>query len=864
MENKIRLPYGILESRLLLIAVCLSAATCLAAPETAPFAHPRSINPALAPISDAPGLPRVLLIGDSISIGYTLPVREQLKGVANVHRPPTNCGDTAKGLAQMDAWLASGKWDVIHFNFGLHDIKFLDKDGKGALPPAGVQVSSQEGYAKKLTSIVSRLKSTGATLIFATTTPVPAAAAGRRTGDVMQFNETAMKIMRSHGVFVNDLYLLAVTHQNEIQKKRDVHFAKSGYQMLAEQVAAEIKTALLRPRGATSQPPQIPPPPPAPVRCAIYEKRMQWWREARFGCFVHWNPSTVLGNMWHGQQGGGYSEHIQRVCKISMADYKREVVGKFNPIGFNAEEWMSLAKRAGMEYFIITAKHHDGFALYDSKASDYNVVKSTPWGHDPMPELKAAAKRHGIYFGFYYSHAFDWGDPDGPGNDWEWRNPGGDLFLGGIEWWLNNPAKLAEVSSKYVDRKSIPQIRELISNYKPDIMWFDTPSKLPFWENYRILQATRQAGGENLVLNGRLARQGNINYGDYLNTGDRAVEFVDRTEDWEAIPTTNESYGWNPLDTNYKTPEFLTVVLAKAVARGGNILLNIGPMADGRVDPRDVAILEGIGRWMESNSDSIRGCGRAALPVQPWGVITRKKNMLYLHIFDWPKAKNLIIGGLYNTPYKAWILSERSQRNLPICRLNAQDIEILLPERPSGAAHPVIALEFSEAPNGGGTRLVTNTSPVNQLLTYDAEQHRDDGSDTPARFGFGDGKVNRFYVTGWIDTAQRLSWKVRLNEPTRFNVVISYAKGSGDGVYEVRCGDWSAQRLVSNKAVADKTHQDSLGTINLSAGEHVIELRATRIRDGELFRPLDLQLLSGSTAQAGQNAVHIEADLEPL
>ena len=150
---------------------------------------------------------------------------------------------------------------------------------------------------------------------------------------------------------------------------------------------------------------------------ASKDERMKWWHEARFGCFVHWGPSTVLANEWRGQKGGGYAEHIQRVLKISMADYKKEVVEKFNPVKFNADEWIALAKNTGMKYFIVTAKHHDGFAMYDSKVSDYNIVKATPWKHDPMKDLKAACDREGIAFGFYYSHASDWGDEFAPGND---------------------------------------------------------------------------------------------------------------------------------------------------------------------------------------------------------------------------------------------------------------------------------------------------------------------------------------------------------------------------------------------------------------------------------------------------------------
>jgi hypothetical protein len=222
------------------------------------------------------------------------------------------------------------------------------------------------------------------------------------------------------------------------------------------------------------------------------DARLGWWREARFGMFVHWGVYSTLSGTWNGRAYGGYGEHIQRMAKIPIPVYRREVAGTFNPVHFNADEWIRLAKEAGMGYFIITAKHHDGFAMYDSQVSDYNIVKATPFARDPMRELQAACKRHGLKFGFYYSHAFDWGEENGPGNDWDFDNPGGDKLLHGFNWWEKCPEFLPR-ARKYVDEKSIPQILELIRNYDPDILWFDTPHKLPDEENRCIMAAVRRA-----------------------------------------------------------------------------------------------------------------------------------------------------------------------------------------------------------------------------------------------------------------------------------------------------------------------------------------------------------------------------------
>jgi len=199
-----------------------------------------------------------------------------------------------------------------------------------------------------------------------------------------------------------------------------------------------------------------------------HDQRLAWFKDAKFGCFIHWGVSSPAGNEWKGTGGLGYSEHLMRARKIPLAEYKEKLVATFNPLEFNAEEWMKSAKQAGMKYFIITAKHHDGFAMYPSEAYPYDI-RLTPFKRDPMRELREAASKYGIKFGFYYSHAFDWEHPDAPGNDWDYENPGGDKLLHGANWWENYPQFLTN-AEKYVNEKSIPQIKELIRNYHPDIL----------------------------------------------------------------------------------------------------------------------------------------------------------------------------------------------------------------------------------------------------------------------------------------------------------------------------------------------------------------------------------------------------------
>lgn len=227
----------------------LAGSFAAAVAQTAPPAKAPATKAAYAKVADVPGLPRVLLLGDSISIGYTLPVRERLQGRANVHRPAENCGETARGVASLDKWLGDQKWDVIHFNFGLHDVKYLDAAGKLVTPDKGRQVASLAEYEANLRTIVARLKRTGAKLIFATTTPVPAKSSGRVEHDEVRYNAVATRVMQELGVSINDLHAFVKARQDKIQRPNNVHFTDAGSAQLGEVVAERIRGALPAKRG---------------------------------------------------------------------------------------------------------------------------------------------------------------------------------------------------------------------------------------------------------------------------------------------------------------------------------------------------------------------------------------------------------------------------------------------------------------------------------------------------------------------------------------------------------------------------------------------------------------------------------------
>ncbi|MFC1760796.1 alpha-L-fucosidase [Planctomycetota bacterium] len=559
------------------------------------------------------------------------------------------------------------------------------------------------------------------------------------------------------------------------------------------------------------------------------EERLEDWRDARFGCFIHWNASALLGSSWKGKHYRGYGEHIQRMAKIPCEEYRRDVVGKFNPTKFNADEWAQLIRKAGMRYVIITAKHHDGFAVYDSDVSDYDMMEATPFGRDPMAELKAACDKNGLNFGFYYSHAFDWGEPNGAGNDWDYENPGGDrhLFATRQTKWFDVHPEIAPRIRTYVDEKSIPQVVELIKKYDPDFMWFDTPHKLPPEENLRILKAARTTK-PSLVINSRVVSGydgGPKHFGDYASTGDRAVDFPAKDGDWEAIPTTNESYGYSESDRSHKTPEYLVRVLVKAAARGGNVLLNIGPKGDGVIDAADIDILEGIGNWMAINTASIRGTVRTTLPVQAWGESTRKKNTFYLHVFDWPADGVLQLGGFLGKVNKAWLLSDKNQMAIPHERTDSMTIQFEVPEDAPDVASSVIVVEVDDAENVDSYRLISTTQD-NMLRAFD-------GIAVGGKFTYGNGKSTNNGVSGWKHGDQSMTWPVYLSEPGKFKVIAEYKPYKQSNKFIVEAGKATLSDITRSNEKGFIKHD--LGNVHLSSGNQMIKIHCDSIPEGDLM-----------------------------
>ena len=560
---------------------------------------------------------------------------------------------------------------------------------------------------------------------------------------------------------------------------------------------------------------------PDPARDA----RVAWHREARFGAFVHWGVYSEPAGEWKGRKGGTYSEHLMRSLEIPRAVYLEEIAKPFNPTGFDADAWVKLMHDAGMKYLVITAKHHDGVAMYPSKVSAYNLQAVTKFKRDPMAELAAACKKYGLKFGFYYSHAWDWEHPDAVGNFWDYGAPGGDS-----NWWEKRP-DLIPKAGKYIEEKSIPQVRELISMYHPDIVWFDTSSKTPPEMCQRVLKAVR-AADPNVVINSRVCQ---APYGDYRSTADRPAYFPEVSNQWEAIPTTNESYGYKPSDTSHKPPAHFIQLLALATGKGGNILLNIGPRGDGVIDPKDETILRSIGAWMSKNGESIYGCDRSPLPVQPWGAATRKGNRLYLHVFQWPADGKLVVAGLRSNPLGARLLQGGE---VGIRRVNPEDVELTLPAKALDPIDTVLVLDF---PAQIAANKAIRLAPAGGVTT---PLHVMDGRLDGNGIRYGDGKTNRDVTEEWSGRDATVTWTVRVPQTSRFKVIAQYNTVAKDnsGAFVLE----AAQQQLVGKVTPTETpatfRSDPLGELTLSAGEHTLVVRAKEIAGANLMRLRQLEL----------------------
>jgi hypothetical protein len=549
----------------------------------------------------------------------------------------------------------------------------------------------------------------------------------------------------------------------------------------------------------------------------VTARQMQDWREAGFGMFVHWGAYSYLAGAWQGKPVEGYAEHILRKEEIPLAVYRQEVVAKFNPQQFDADEWVNIAKSAGMKYIVITAKHHDGFAMWDSKLTEYDIIDATSFGRDPMRELRDATKKAGLLFGFYYSHAQDWSHPYGQRNsrDFGYEQPQKRGWYKEPEW-----AEYVENSWIYINEKSIPQMEELITGYDPDIMWFDTHAWLPGDMTKVVVERAKELKPD-MIINSR----GTPSIRDYYSTNDRP-EYFQRTDKqyWEAIPTTNDSYGYHAYDKSHKPVSFFVDLLVRSAGRGGNLLMNVGPMGNGEIDPVDVALLKQIGDWLIPNGESIYGAQRTPLAVQAWGDTTVKDNRLYLHVMNWPTSGSLVVGGLKSGVKRASFLTENNAESLEVERLNEMDIVLRVPEQAPDALDTVIVLELDGAIVADDEILLNPSVAGNTLHVFEGQLHG-----KGIRWGGGNTRSN--FIQDWQSSQSTISWAVRANETSRYKLKAHYT-GMKDNVGNVFSIEIAGQSFDATVGKQGKYLEVDAGQVVIPAGSHTLTVKAKTHKPG--------------------------------
>ena len=355
-------------------------------------------------------------------------------------------------------------------------------------------------------------------------------------------------------------------------------------------------------------------------------ERGQLFDQGNYAMFIHWGLYSDLANKYQDKTYYGIGEWIMHgsMAGIPVPEYKK-LAATFHPDKFDAKAIVKLAKDAGMKYIVFTSKHHDGFAMYDSKSNDFNVVQASPFKRDPMKELAEACKEEGIGLGFYYSHYQDWTFPGGS------RGPTTDAE--------GKPATFDD----YFAKKCRPQVEEITTEYGPiEIVWFDTPGSIP--KNYvEELVAMVRKNQPNAMICGRAGH----GLGDYLSLGDMEVPVENKVGLWETVDTTNDSWSFAWYDENWKTPKSILERLIATVARGGTYMLNIGPRGDGSVPERAAEALRASGEWIRRYPQVIYDTDPSPWKhALPWGDVTVKNNTLFLSVFKWPTSGKLYLPGL--------------------------------------------------------------------------------------------------------------------------------------------------------------------------------------------------------------------------
>ena len=527
--------------------------------------------------------------------------------------------------------------------------------------------------------------------------------------------------------------------------------------------------------------------------------RTQWFREARFGMFIHWGVYAVPAGEWKGKRIGGIGEWIMKNGKIPVADYKA-FAKDFTAANYDPAAWASLARRAGMKYVVITSKHHDGFALYDSAASDWNAVKASGAARDLLTPLAAAVRSEGLKFGLYYSQAQDW------------NNPGG--HKGGGEDW--DPAQTGDYDN-YLATVALPQVHEIIERFDPAILWWDTPAGMTL-ERVKPF-ADLMAQHPEIINNNRLGK----GFAGDTKTPERHIPPRGYPgELFEVCMTINETWGFKKNDLNWKSVRQLLRQLSDISSKGGNFLLNVGPTADGRIPDASIERLEAMGRWMSVNSEAIYATEAGPFPRRlPWGRVTQKPSAtgattLYLHVWEWPADGKILLPTVTQSPLSGRVLATSAAVS---SAASPEGLVVSLPGSAPDADVSVVRLDFASPVVV--TQEPFNTPAADGRVTFtalEADVHGHHGTIELRNSG------PDAYLTDWRDPRWRLEYTFKTPAATKWVVTAEVAAPAATSLV-LAVGKTETPAPVAATGPGLTWATVTLGTIELPAGEARFDLR---------------------------------------
>jgi len=546
------------------------------------------------------------------------------------------------------------------------------------------------------------------------------------------------------------------------------------------------------------------------------DARMEWWREARFGMFIHWGLYAIPAGTWDGQQIGGIGEWIMDRANIPVEDYE-QLAKKFNPVKFDAAEWVRIAKDAGMKYMVITSKHHDGFCLFDSDATDYNVVDTAPYGRDLLKPLAAECRKQGLKFCTYYS-IMDWHHPS--------------QYRGSEKRY--NPTKVhPERKAEYLTFMK-RQLKELLDTCDPEVLWFD--GEWPSWwleEDGRDVYAYLRKLKPHLIINNRIGkgRKGmeGLNKGDQDYVGDFGTpeQQIPATGlpgvDWESCMTMNRTWGYKSNDHDWKSTETLIRNIIDIASKGGNYLLNVGPTAEGLIPAPSVERLGKIGRWMKANGESIYATQASPFKRLAWGRCTTKacedSATLYLHVFDWPSDGRLLVPGLTNETDKAYLLTDPSKKALPT-EAGDEGVVVSVPAEAPDPICSVVVLKVKGSLNVQPSLPSQQSNGTIRLRAADAICHGHQ-----IRYEAGHQRDN---IGFWLNPSDWVEWQFKASQPGKFATSAEVAATSSDS-FEVILGDQTIKATTPATGDYGRFTTVELGEIEIAkAGKMSLAVKAIK------------------------------------